>query len=644
MNLPGIQEFTAAELPVLTALCYPKPFLGNMWSHGRYLNIRKRGKELRLSAYRYRLRRIARVSRWLNGDLTIVKAADLRRMTLPLTSIPFLVRFQVSGNVQFDCSTIARSSESNELHSTDYQKVLLQEYYEILGDNARVTEKETDSRIDRNMKINCENQDLISSGISRQNIMVGRWQCKVCEGVTFVDQEMCVYCALHKWEVSLGKNKGREKEKGIGSEEGVDENGDGDGEWWRSVQSSDEEEEEEEGSGSKGSNDKSGNGGDNGNSKNKNKNNINDDNYNSDGSINHDKNNQANNCAAMENISNLQSDNNTNSDGIKDNKSKDRSASTNTTVNKIEMTRDCNSNENTSNKNEDYGTVEKSCAILSDNTNKVVGSNSNSNSNDERDKDKNDERDKNKNDEENVKTNSDDLEVTIGITNDLSNPLSTPYNELHSKQSTKNSSVEKPRKKLKENEKSVKSNTFSNASDNLKRLAFISMKGNWCHSITNSDINHQRIFYLSLSLSLSLSVCLSVSLSVSLSLCLCLSLTLSLTHTHTLFISASLFSFSFTLHRPILSTLCYPLFFSFFLFNFYQLSSSSRFFLNLLFHLLFSFPSPSSFHFQFLFFLFLLAPISIRSDGTFFKDYRCNLIEALNKTNSALHFISRMLT
>ena len=88
---PGLEDFVGKELPMMTQLAYPTPFFGDKLEGtfvGTFGSTRNNDA---VNMLRYRVRRCARLCRWLHGDKEMSrKFIAHRNSTLPATTVLFL--------------------------------------------------------------------------------------------------------------------------------------------------------------------------------------------------------------------------------------------------------------------------------------------------------------------------------------------------------------------------------------------------------------------------------------------------------------------------------------------------------------------------------------------------------------------------
>ena len=88
---PGLEDFVGKELPMMTQLAYPTPFFGDKLEGTFVGSFRRARNSDAVNMLRYRVRRCARLCRWLHGDIEMSRRFIAQRSsTLPTTAVLFL--------------------------------------------------------------------------------------------------------------------------------------------------------------------------------------------------------------------------------------------------------------------------------------------------------------------------------------------------------------------------------------------------------------------------------------------------------------------------------------------------------------------------------------------------------------------------
>lgn len=243
-----MEEFVAAELPVMAILSYPQPFVGTENSISFFPHNGGAG-EVAISAIRYRFRRSARLSRWLNGDAKTSEVAGLRSSCLPVTTLLFLTGLDYPYYCDRSlCGTlhaIEDVTESDLLMIREYETSLLSQYLLLQQDPDEIragtatagavgagaaaavaklccvsvpashmetldNESElllgTDLLGDDFHLVPLLSAEMYGKPARRRDSveLVGRWACDVCESLVLIDHSECIKCALKRSRLDLG--------------------------------------------------------------------------------------------------------------------------------------------------------------------------------------------------------------------------------------------------------------------------------------------------------------------------------------------------------------------------------------------------------------------------------------------------------
>jgi hypothetical protein len=244
---PGMEEFVAAELPVMAILSYPQPFVGTENSISFFPHSGAAGQTA-ISAIRYRFRRSARLSRWMSGDAKTSEVAGLRNSCLPVTALLFLTGLDYPYfSDQALCGTlhaIEDVTESDLSVIRKYETSLLSQYRHLQQDpaetraayaTARAAATASSSRVNQNQNQNRTTTHFDTQDMSTEHLMgtdllegfhhlppfaaetlrkpprrrdcvelVGRWECDVCQSLMLIDHSECIKCALTRSRKELG--------------------------------------------------------------------------------------------------------------------------------------------------------------------------------------------------------------------------------------------------------------------------------------------------------------------------------------------------------------------------------------------------------------------------------------------------------
>jgi hypothetical protein len=226
---PGMEEFAAAELPVMAILSYPQPFVGLENSISFFPHSGKAGQTA-ISAIRYRFRRSARLSRWMSGDMKTSEVAGLRNSCLPVTTLLFLTGLDYPYfSDQALCGTlhaIEDVTESDLSLIRKYETSLLSQYRHLQQDPAEIRAAAVASlnRVNQNQpSSHFDTQDMSAEYLQGTDLplfatetlrkpprrrdcveLVGRWACDVCQSLMLIDHLECVKCALTRSRKELG--------------------------------------------------------------------------------------------------------------------------------------------------------------------------------------------------------------------------------------------------------------------------------------------------------------------------------------------------------------------------------------------------------------------------------------------------------
>ena len=226
-----MEEFAAAELPVMAILSYPEPFVGLENSVSFFPHNGLAG-QVAISAIRYRFRRSARLSRWMSGDAKTSEVASLRNSCLPVTTLLFLTGLDYPYfSDQALCGTlhaIEDVTESDLSVIRKYETSLLSQYRHLQKDPAEIRATNAtaataaltslepinepagqadtlDMEMDHlvgdqfNHLLPFAAETLRKPPVRKDCVeLVGRWACDVCQSLMLIDHTECIKCALKR--------------------------------------------------------------------------------------------------------------------------------------------------------------------------------------------------------------------------------------------------------------------------------------------------------------------------------------------------------------------------------------------------------------------------------------------------------------
>jgi hypothetical protein len=144
---PGMQDFLAAELPIMTMLSYPTPFVGDLLDDTA-LGAYYKKNDKAVNTVRYRLRRTARLSRWLNGDNCDDRYN--RNCSLPVTSLLFLSSLILDGIItSAEIALVLKKISTYTLYELDiiksFEEEILNQYRNAITNIRNGSNKYNDS-------------------------------------------------------------------------------------------------------------------------------------------------------------------------------------------------------------------------------------------------------------------------------------------------------------------------------------------------------------------------------------------------------------------------------------------------------------------------------------------------------------------
>ena len=233
------------ELPLLCDICYPETLrylqlvrnAGHnnemhpnqydiIWrQHHLHPNAVDKRRCLYIALLKFRLRRLARLSRWMVGDQLISKASSIRSQILPVTSIFFFSTLDCIGG--FNIFT----GDFHDICMSDCEE---RRIIDGCRECLRKLNREVSRLISRHGKDNAAKTNKIQSHIGGlancqpTTYLVGRWRCFECGMFNLIGSNECLCCILSEYTAMIKKDERqiRNRNKKISNESNANENGD----------------------------------------------------------------------------------------------------------------------------------------------------------------------------------------------------------------------------------------------------------------------------------------------------------------------------------------------------------------------------------------------------------------------------------
>lgn len=195
-----------AELSVLCPMCYPEPFGGKVWRNGTLptdvsTRLEKKRSGICSALLQYRLRRYARLSRWMMGDEDASSSmeASCTINRVPLTTLIFFSTFSSISGLQNLESVLGEIAHRNEFEADlikKFERILLRKYRKAFKSQEIKKGKKP---------INDEGSIMNLSKITPllsidKNLLVGRWKCFDCGMFNLIDTHLCFFCNICQYE------------------------------------------------------------------------------------------------------------------------------------------------------------------------------------------------------------------------------------------------------------------------------------------------------------------------------------------------------------------------------------------------------------------------------------------------------------